>query len=66
MRLPRDLSGEKVAQLLARHYSYELSRTKGGHMTVTATNQNGAHHSVTVPRHSSDCPADRTNPASRA
>ena len=57
MRLPRDLSGEEVAQLLARRYGYELSRSKGSHMTVTATDQNGSHHSVTVPRHSSDCPA---------
>ena len=35
MTVPRDLSGEKVARLLARHYGYRVARTKGSHMTVT-------------------------------
>ena len=50
MKLPRDLSGEQVVQLLRRHYGYRLRRTRGSHMTVTlrtTTNE----HSVTVPDH---------------
>ena len=50
MRLPRDLSGEEVIQLLGRHYGYQLRRSRGSHMTVTLTTISGE-HSVTVPRH---------------
>ena len=35
MKLPRGLSGSEVAGLLARHYGYRATRTKGSHMTVT-------------------------------
>ena len=51
MKVPRDLSGEEVARLLARHYGYRVARTKGSHMTVTRTNADAKRHSVTVPRH---------------
>ena len=51
MKLPRDLSGEEVARLLARRYGYQMSRSKGSHMTVTKTSPSGSKHSVTVPRH---------------
>ena len=36
MKVPRDLSGEKVASLLARHYGYRVTRTKGSHMVPEA------------------------------
>ena len=51
MKVPRDLSGERLARLLARHYGYRVTRTKGSHMTVTRTNADAKRHSVTVPRH---------------
>ena len=51
MRLPRDLSGERLASLLARHYGYSIIRTKGSHMNATLTGDGGTRHSVTVPRH---------------
>ena len=51
MRLPRDLSGEGVARLLARRYGYRVVRSKGSHMTVTRATTGGTQHSVTVPRH---------------
>ena len=51
MKLPRDLSGEKVASLLARRYGYRVARTKGSHMTATLTTPGGERHSVTVPKH---------------
>ena len=50
MKLPRDLSGEQVVQLLSRHYGYRLRRRRGSHMTVTLTTTT-EEHSVTVPRH---------------
>ncbi len=50
MKLPRSLSGDEVAKLLARHYGYRTVRTRGSHMTASLTV--GANsHSVTVPRH---------------
>ena len=51
MKLPRDLSGEKVASLLARRYGYRVIRTKGSHMTATLTSSGNKRHSVTVPKH---------------
>ena len=50
MKLPRGLSGSEVAGLLARHYGYRATRTKGSHMTVIL--KIGADsHNVTIPRH---------------
>lgn len=51
MRLPRDLSGEKVARLLEQRYGYRVSRSRGSHMTATLTKRDGKRHSVTVPKH---------------
>lgn len=51
MKVPRDLSGEKVARLLTRHYGYRVTRSKGSHMTLTRTDADAKRHSVTVPRH---------------
>jgi predicted RNA binding protein YcfA (HicA-like mRNA interferase family) len=48
MRLPRDITGEELAQGL-RVLGYALTRQNGSHMRLT-TQQNGEHH-VTVPRH---------------
>ena len=50
MRLPRDLAGRDLIQLLGRHYGYRLRRSRGSHMLATLTTLNGR-HSVTVPRH---------------
>ena len=51
MRLPRDLTGDQLARLLARHYGYRVTRTKGSHMRVKLDLADGGQHSVTVPRH---------------
>ena len=51
MSLPRDLSGEEVARLLARHFGYRVVRTRGSHMTARRATPGGRQHSVTVPRH---------------
>ena len=49
MRLPRDISGAELAQLLTR-FGYCPTRTTGSHQRLT-TVQNGEHH-VTIPLHS--------------
>ena len=50
MKLPRDLPGNEVAKLLARHYGYQVTRCQGSHMTV-ALSVGTKRHRVTVPRH---------------
>lgn len=35
MTLPRDLAGEEVARLLARHFEYRVVRTRGSHKVGT-------------------------------
>lgn len=49
MRLPRDVSGEELARLLAR-YGYRVTRQTGSHFRLTTTL--GGEHHITVPRHS--------------
>lgn len=50
MKLPRDVSGQDLAQRL-RHYGYEVTRQVGSHMRLT-TQERGQHH-VTIPAHDS-------------
>lgn len=47
-RLPRDLSGEELAQALSS-LGYAVTRQTGSHMRLT-TEQAGQHH-ITIPRH---------------
>ena len=48
MRLPRDVSGDDLAQRLAR-LGYQTTRQTGNHLRLT-TDRNGQHH-ITIPRH---------------
>lgn len=48
MRIPRELSGEKLARLL-RKYGYDVTRQSGSHMRLTS-NLRGEHH-ITIPAH---------------
>ena len=50
MKLPRDMTGEKLASLLHRRYKYQFVRQRGSHMTVVLV-IGDVSHSVTVPRH---------------
>ena len=50
MRLPRDLSGWRLAQAL-RVLGYRVTRQTGSHVRLT-TLEHGEHH-VTMPRHDS-------------
>lgn len=49
MKLPRDLSGETLAQIL-KQLGYSVVRQTGSHIRLT-TEQNGEHH-ITIPNHS--------------
>ncbi len=49
MRLPRDVSGERLARLL-RRYGYEFVRQSGSYIRLTATIGDTSHH-VTIPDH---------------
>jgi predicted RNA binding protein YcfA (HicA-like mRNA interferase family) len=48
MRLPRDLSGDDLAQVL-RTLGYEVTRQSGSHARLT-TQECGEHH-LTIPMH---------------
>jgi len=48
VRLPRDLSGEQLAQALAA-LGYEVTRQSGSHLRLTTTLR--GQHRVTIPRH---------------
>ena len=48
MRVPRDVSGEQLAKLLAR-YGYRVTRQTGGHLRLTTTIREESH--VTIPLH---------------
>ena len=48
MKLPRDVSGERLARALSL-LGYQISRQTGSHLRLT-TSQRGEHH-VTIPRH---------------
>jgi len=48
MRLPRDLSGKELAQVL-KALGYEVTRQTGSHMRLT-TREHGEHH-ITIPQH---------------
>ncbi|HIJ64539.1 MAG TPA: type II toxin-antitoxin system HicA family toxin [Candidatus Hydrogenedentes bacterium] len=49
MRLPRDVSGDQLAQKLGV-FGYHVTRQTGSHLRLT-TSEQGEHH-VTIPRHS--------------
>ncbi len=49
MRLPRDVSGERLATLLRCHGD-EITRQTGSHLRLTSTVRGGEHH-ITILRH---------------
>ena len=48
MKIPRDVGGEELAELLKK-YGYQITRQTGSHIRLT-TNLKGEHH-ITIPRH---------------
>jgi predicted RNA binding protein YcfA (HicA-like mRNA interferase family) len=51
LKLPRDLSGLQLAQLLRRH-GYEITRQTGSHLRLTSRTKGTEHH-ITIPAHDS-------------
>ena len=51
MRLPRDIGGEELANLLGR-YGYSLTHQTGSHVRLTSSLKGTEHH-ITIPRHKS-------------
>ncbi len=49
MKLPRDVGGEELANLLGK-YGYEITRQTGSHLRLTSTLKGTEHH-LTIPRH---------------
>ncbi|MBL7129221.1 MAG: type II toxin-antitoxin system HicA family toxin [Ignavibacteria bacterium] len=50
MRIPRDLSGEKLIKSLKK-FGYLQTRQTGSHIRLTRVSEEGEHH-ITVPNHS--------------
>ena len=48
-KIPRDLSGRKLAELLAK-YKYDVIRQTGSHMRLMS-NFRGVEHKITIPLH---------------
>lgn len=48
MKIPRDVSGDKLAKLLKR-FGFEITRQTGSHLRLTS-NLRGEYH-ITIPRH---------------
>ncbi len=48
MKIPRDISGEKLARLLAK-FGYQITRQTGSYLRLT-TMFKGEHH-ITIPHH---------------
>lgn len=49
MKIPRDLSGDGLARLLAQ-FGYAVTRQSGSHMRLTSSSKGSEHH-ITIPRH---------------
>ncbi|MCH8864646.1 MAG: type II toxin-antitoxin system HicA family toxin [Chloroflexi bacterium] len=49
MKLPRDVGGEELANLLGK-YGYKATRQTGSHLRLTSTLKGTEHH-LTIPRH---------------
>jgi predicted RNA binding protein YcfA (HicA-like mRNA interferase family) len=49
VKLPRNISGHKLAHLLER-YGYSIARQTGSHFRLTSNIMDREHH-ITIPRH---------------
>jgi len=49
MKLPRDIGGMELANLLSK-YGYQSTRQTGSHMRLTSSFKGTEHH-VTIPKH---------------
>lgn len=49
MKLPRDVGGEELADLLSR-YRYQISRQTGSHLRLSSSVKGTEHH-LSIPKH---------------
>lgn len=49
MKLPRDIGGEELANLLHK-YGYQIIRQTGSHIRLTSSSKGEEHH-ITIPKH---------------
>jgi predicted RNA binding protein YcfA (HicA-like mRNA interferase family) len=49
MKIPRAVSGDELARLLAQ-FGYAVTRQTGSHMRLTSSSKGSEHH-ITIPRH---------------
>ena len=49
MKIPRDVSSDKIVQLLKK-YEYKITRQTGSHIRLTS-NIKEMEHNITIPRH---------------
>jgi predicted RNA binding protein YcfA (HicA-like mRNA interferase family) len=49
LKLPRNLSGDKLAQLLSK-FGYKIKRTTGSHIWLTSKFKS-TEHQITIPAH---------------
>jgi predicted RNA binding protein YcfA (HicA-like mRNA interferase family) len=49
MKLPRNLSGERLVRVLCRHYGYRQIHQEGSHIILQA--ESPTHHRLAVPNH---------------
>jgi predicted RNA binding protein YcfA (HicA-like mRNA interferase family) len=49
MKIPRDVSGDELARLLAQ-FGYAVTRQTGSHMRLISSSKGSEHH-ITIPRH---------------
>jgi len=49
-KLPRNLSGRKLAQLIKKVYGYEITRETGSHIRLVSAYKGSQHH-LTIPDH---------------
>lgn len=49
MKVPRDLSGEKLVKALSRHWNYAVVNQEGSHIVLQT--EEPSHHRIAVPDH---------------
>jgi len=49
-RIPRDISGRKLAKLLEKKYRYKITRETGSHIRLVSKFENHEHR-ITIPDH---------------
>lgn len=49
MKIPRDLSGRELVQILTKNLDYKIIHQRGSHMVLETSKP--SHHRITIPDH---------------